>query len=72
MRDSIQFPISLSFILFATIEVSFEIDQIGRRVYDDDEEEEKKAKKKKFPRDFNLQRLFMAKWNKMCVCRNAL
>ncbi len=60
MRDSIQFPISLSFF-FATIEVSFEIDQIGRRVYDDDEEEEKKAKKKKFPRDFNLQRLFMAK-----------
>lgn len=46
MRDSIQFPISLSFFLFATIEVSFEIDQIGRRVYDDDdEEEEKKAKK---------------------------
>lgn len=63
-------PVSdLSFFLFATIEVSFEIDQIGRRVYDDDdEEEEKKAKKKKFPRDFNLQRLFMAKWKRECVC----
>lgn len=62
MRDSIQFPISLSFFLFATIEVSFEIDQIGRRVYDDDdEEEEKKAKKKKFPRDFNLQRFLRPK-----------